>query len=49
MNRYSCYIGDNKVGVVEAKDSFEARKKAKEKFGEIAESAWNAKNVLKIN
>ena len=42
MSTYKCYIKGVRVGVVEADGSLEARVKAREKFGEDAESEWNA-------
>ena len=42
MGTYRCYVNGEQVGTVEADGSLDARTKAKEKFGEGAESEWNA-------
>ena len=42
MGTYRCYVDGKEVGSVEASGSLDARTKAKEEFGNEAESAWNA-------
>lgn len=49
MRTYRCYINKTQVGTVEAEGSLEAREKAKQIFGDKAESEWNAQKIMKSN
>lgn len=42
MGTYRCFIDGRMVGFVSAANSFDARAKAKAKYGDCAESSWNA-------
>ena len=46
MGTYRCYVDETEVGTVDADGSLDARRKAKEKFGEDAEPEWNARKGL---
>ena len=42
MGTYTCFVDGRVVGSVSADNSSDAKAKAKEKYGNSAESSWNA-------